>query len=323
MVLNFIREASERRLWDAKNGRSMPLVPLKYDGHRVRLYGCPRIRHRAISSFFHWSTASVGNAPDNNFSMVTVRDKFVMTGDKVAKSEGQAPPTDRTRRLRAVAVAAALTLAAFIIQVLVGVTVGFLSVPLGADVASLPMTLLLIVLGQFVFFLVAYVYVKKRDIGIPLSMPDRNLLGLAALGAASAFALAMLGMIVMELTGAVPGSAYEDTAADASFLIGFAVISTFIVAPVEEFLFRGVIQGRLRKSMGAPASIAIASLLFGSVHSLNYTGPLEGVLAGMLLIVAVGAILGLIYEKTGNLWAPVLGHAAYNLAIIAASSLAL
>jgi len=220
-----------------------------------------------------------------------------------------------------VAAAALLTVIAFTLQITVGVAVGLLSVPTDVDVTSPGMTLVLVVLGQFVFFLVAYLYVRKRDIRIPLSVPDKGALGVTALGAAAAFLLAMIALTIMEGAGIAPETDYAETSIP--FIIGFALISTFIVAPVEEYLFRGVIQGRLRKSMGAPAAIAVASLLFGSVHILNYAGPLAGVLAATLLIVMVGAILGALYEYTGNLWAPVIAHAAYNLAIIAASLAAL
>jgi membrane protease YdiL (CAAX protease family) len=110
---------------------------------------------------------------------------------------------------------------------------------------------------------------------------------------------------------------------DPTFLLGLAVLSVFIVAPAEELLFRGAIQGRLRQSVGPAPAIAVASLLFGSMHVANYAGRLAPILATTGLLVVVGAIFGVLYERTGNLAVPVATHAAYNVVLLVSSYLAL
>ena len=74
-------------------------------------------------------------------------------------------------------------------------------------------------------------------------------------------------------------------------------------------LFRGVVQRRLRDQFGPTPAIGGASLLLGSMHLANYSGRLAPVVAEALMIAAVGAVFGVVYERTDNLAAPILVHA--------------
>jgi membrane protease YdiL (CAAX protease family) len=58
------------------------------------------------------------------------------------------------------------------------------------------------------------------------------------------------------------------------------------------------------------------------MHLANYSGSLPCVVAGALLIAAVGAVLGAVYERTGNLVVPILAHASYNVVQVMTSYLA-
>lgn len=98
-------------------------------------------------------------------------------------------------------------------------------------------------------------------------------------------------------------------------LLWLAVLSILVVAPAEEYLFRGVVQGRLRNSFGPAGAILAASLLFGSLHFGNWVGS-PGTLVGWgLLIAAVGVVMGVLYELTGNLAVPIVAHGAYNFVL--------
>nr|WP_303646822.1 CPBP family intramembrane glutamic endopeptidase [Haloarchaeobius salinus] len=114
----------------------------------------------------------------------------------------------------------------------------------------------------------------------------------------------------------VPGSVIEESGTiDPNFFLGVAVLSVLIVAPAEEYLFRGVVQGRLRETFGPVGAVVGSSLLFGSVHLANYTGSVEQVVAGALLIAGTGAVLGALYEWTDNLTVPIVTHALYNVVL--------
>lgn len=82
-------------------------------------------------------------------------------------------------------------------------------------------------------------------------------------------------------------------------------ISTIILAPIsEEILFRGLLYNAV-KSAGHPlVAIYGVSLLFGVIHN--------NVIAALPLAF-FGVILTVIYEITGNLLAPIITHALFNL----------
>lgn len=76
----------------------------------------------------------------------------------------------------------------------------------------------------------------------------------------------------------------------------------------EEALFRGVLQTFLAGLMHPAIAIAIASVIFGACHPIS-----PGYALGAALI---GAILGALYQSTGNLLAPILVHGLYDFALL-------
>ncbi|MFQ5653317.1 MAG: lysostaphin resistance A-like protein [Planctomycetota bacterium] len=73
---------------------------------------------------------------------------------------------------------------------------------------------------------------------------------------------------------------------------------------LEEILFRAITFRWLARRLGTGMGVLLSSLIFGLVH-LN--------LAAFLPVTLLGAILALLYHRTGNLWSPVALHGAYNL----------
>jgi membrane protease YdiL (CAAX protease family) len=81
-----------------------------------------------------------------------------------------------------------------------------------------------------------------------------------------------------------------------------------VLGPVfEEFLFRGILYGGLRKRSGVLLSTVLASMVFASAHyAFRSIHPVQ----------AAGAVLFCIaYELSGSLWAPLILHVTGNLAI--------
>ena len=72
----------------------------------------------------------------------------------------------------------------------------------------------------------------------------------------------------------------------------------------EEILFRGVIQPGLTRWMPAGTALLITSVLFGLVHfaSRSYA----------LFATIMGCYLGMLFQLTGNLFAPMVTHATYD-----------
>jgi membrane protease YdiL (CAAX protease family) len=90
-------------------------------------------------------------------------------------------------------------------------------------------------------------------------------------------------------------------------------VTILFVAPAEELLFRGIVQGRYREAFGPTAAVVIASLLFGLVHWLALIGTGSGRLVYVLIAALLGLFLGAAYERTKSLLVPVVIHAGYNI----------
>jgi hypothetical protein len=73
----------------------------------------------------------------------------------------------------------------------------------------------------------------------------------------------------------------------------------------EELLFRGVIQVWLAERTSLWLALATASLLFGAGHLLSAWYA--------LLASLIGAYLGILFLVSGNLLAPIIAHAAYDV----------
>ena len=82
------------------------------------------------------------------------------------------------------------------------------------------------------------------------------------------------------------------------------VVSLLVVHPmVEEYIFRGMLYGELRK-INPIFGIIATSIMFAIIHDS---------IDGMLYALVAGIFLGLTIEKTGRLWVPVVAHMFINL----------
>ena len=95
-------------------------------------------------------------------------------------------------------------------------------------------------------------------------------------------------------------------------LIGFQLLW---VALPEELLFRGALQGMLRRGDSAqdpfpiPLSVICSGILFALVHVMAEQS------VGGLRVFAPGILFGVLRERTGSLLAPILVHAVSNAAL--------
>jgi len=87
-------------------------------------------------------------------------------------------------------------------------------------------------------------------------------------------------------------------------------IATVIFAPLfEEAFFRGFVFAGLSRSWLRPAgTILLTSLVFASLHALQYDA------YGVATVFVLGLFLGIVRQTTGSLWSTILLHAAWNLA---------
>jgi uncharacterized protein len=86
---------------------------------------------------------------------------------------------------------------------------------------------------------------------------------------------------------------------------GGIVLLAILAGLGEELLFRGVIQVWLAERFPAWLAVAGASVLFGVGHWLSS--------AYAALATLIGAYLGLVFLLSGNLLAPIVAHAGYDV----------
>lgn len=131
----------------------------------------------------------------------------------------------------------------------------------------------------------------------------------------------VLFFIVMALGSAVISILDLETAENVAIQRGqenpelfllFLPIQFLVTAPAEEFLFRGVIQGLFRRAYGILPGVILAAVLFGLIHYPALAGT-SGVVPVMTMLIATGALLGFLYEYTGNLFVPIVIHAIWNV----------
>jgi membrane protease YdiL (CAAX protease family) len=89
------------------------------------------------------------------------------------------------------------------------------------------------------------------------------------------------------------------------------IAATFVIAFGEELLFRGILQNILSRYLLQAAAVAVASLVFGSLHCVRDLS-----LSRFLFATALGFALGLIYTRTHRLPTAVLVHAGANAALL-------
>lgn len=101
-----------------------------------------------------------------------------------------------------------------------------------------------------------------------------------------------------------PASNYEIDYSGEPMVVALAVVCTALLpALFEEFVFRGVILGTLRR-YGDFTAVLISALLFGLIHST---------IAQIPFALAVGVALGIITVKTNSLLPGIIIHFANNL----------
>ena len=85
----------------------------------------------------------------------------------------------------------------------------------------------------------------------------------------------------------------------------FLIIGISFMAPVtEELLFRGIVQGELRKAMPEPVAIVLQAVMFAAYH-------IQPVQASYALI--PGLLLGIAYAWSRSIWVPIIMHMGFNL----------
>lgn len=93
-------------------------------------------------------------------------------------------------------------------------------------------------------------------------------------------------------------------------------VTILFVAPAEELLFRGAVQGLFRQAWGVLPAILLASGLFAVAHFLAL-GADGSRLVTIGVIFALGLILATVYELSESLLVSAAVHAGWNVIVFA------
>ncbi|MBW3511635.1 MULTISPECIES: type II CAAX endopeptidase family protein [Janthinobacterium] len=153
--------------------------------------------------------------------------------------------------------------------------------------------------GVLTYALLRLVYWRARTAGVPRIGHGREpwRRGIAGACVAALFGIAYAALLPPS------ASTLMQINSDGLWLLALGVLA----APLcEEFLFRGLLQGGLRRSLPAWQAIGIAAALFAIMHPP----------AAMLPAFVLGLCAGHAYERSGALLAPMLVHGLYNAALL-------
>ena len=201
--------------------------------------------------------------------------------------------------------------------VLVGVGVVSVEALTSDAVPVPPVAYVVITVAQFGgFVLIAGAYLVWRDAFdlFSVDVPDLRDLGGVVGGTVALFVAAIAVSFVIQQLGVqtATNQAVELGQQNPALFLYMIPITILVVAPAEELLFRGVVQGLFRRAYGVAPAVVFASALFGVVHWVALTGG-----GSQLTYVAVAGVLGLVlgsvYELTENLVVPVAIHALWNV----------
>ncbi|WP_458351869.1 CPBP family glutamic-type intramembrane protease [Rugamonas violacea] len=165
--------------------------------------------------------------------------------------------------------------------------------------------------GAAVYLLTRLVYWRSKTGGQPLLLRGARPAAVLAWGVGLGLlaAVAGLGYLYWLLNGALAPQMTQQLAqqmAQTTQQRGWLLLGVLAAPLCEEFIFRGLIFGGLRRSM-APLPAAVASAaIFAIVHP-----PLS-----MLPVFVLGLCTALAYHRSKVLLAPMLVHALYNALVL-------
>ena len=161
--------------------------------------------------------------------------------------------------------------------------------------------------GAATFTIMRLAFWRFKSEGVPRTFGKgaSAALGLGVLGGIAAGGAALIYLKFIPMTALFPPArrAVHFGTGDAWLLAVLAVGA----APIfEEFIFRGLIFGGLRRSMGLAASVLGSAAIFAIVHPPFSVIPVFG----------LGVVTALVYARTRLLIGPMAAHATYNAIVV-------
>ena len=127
--------------------------------------------------------------------------------------------------------------------------------------------------------------------------------------------------LALQQFGLTPGTnrVVDAVRSDPTLALYLVVLSFLATGPGEETLFRGGVQGVLRRVLSPVGAVVGSSALFGLAHvtAIVAASGAGGVWGYVVSTFVLGLVLGALYEYTDNLLIPIIVHGAYNAVLFA------
>jgi len=187
-----------------------------------------------------------------------------------------------------------------------------------ADVLSSSLAFAVLFVASYVGYALAGLWALRRWDGRRPShgvrLPSVRDLGVTVGGIVGLFGLlAMVGVLVDAFgLPTTPHNLFEP-GLNPRLLLVLVPLVLFVNAPVEEFLFRYVIQRHLYDTFSRPGAVVVTSLVFMVAHVPAYYNPVWSAMLVSLVVMFVGScVFGYVYAVTDNLLVPIAVHGAFN-----------
>jgi membrane protease YdiL (CAAX protease family) len=171
-------------------------------------------------------------------------------------------------------------------------------------------TIAFAVAGATTYACVRFAYWRLKTEGVPRLLgvaPKSTLVSAIAWGVLGGSLTAFAGLVYLNL---IAHTQFVETGRESAFgrdELAWLALLTICAAPIfEEFIFRGLIFGGLRRSLGLGASVLASAAIFAIVHPA----------VSVIPVFALGIGAALVYERTRFLLGPMVVHGVYNAAIV-------
>ena len=175
----------------------------------------------------------------------------------------------------------------------------------GHELTGLQLVVVFSVAGAVTFGLVRYTYWRSGTKGVPsIALPRADIPATLGWGFAGGAVAALGGLVylyVLRHMGLAP-EVMQHPMSDLERSAWFLVLAVIAAPLFEEFIFRGLIFGGLRRSMRPALAIVASAAVFAIVHP-----PMS-----MIPVLGLGMCAAYSYERTRSLLAPMVTHALYN-----------
>jgi membrane protease YdiL (CAAX protease family) len=211
-----------------------------------------------------------------------------------------------------------------VLAFLLGQAISLAALPfLGVDPGPTVLYPILFVVQYLGFAVVAlgFLYATRRGFAyVDLSVPSGREIGIIAGGLVATFAVWGVASVVVAGLG-LPATdhALFNPSEDGSpqLLLVLVPLVLFVNGPVEELLYRNVIQKYLTERFPVPVAIITASGIFSLAHVPAYlSAGLTALSVTLTLLFVISCLWGWVYDRTESLFVVSALHGLYNAVLV-------